>query len=220
MSKVSPSMRLAHRRAFDVPARPAAAPRAVPARLVRGRRLPQHEIGGVLLVGRDLDPGAGDHVVAAAAATAARIRRRRRREQHMAFGGIGVARGDQPLDHRDHLRDVFGGARLDIGRQRAERRHVGVKRGRGARGQRRDRLAVGARRGDDLVLDVGDVADVDDVLRAVFVAQHPVEHVEHHDGAAHCRYGHGRRRSGRRHTSAPAAGRAARRRSLRRVGEL
>src|SRR5205085_1856349 len=59
-------MRLAHRRAFDVPARPAAAPRAVPARLLRRRRLPQHKIAGVLLVGRDLDAGAGDQLVAAA----------------------------------------------------------------------------------------------------------------------------------------------------------
>src|SRR5579884_4397078 len=57
---------LAHRRAFDVPAGTAAAPWARPAGLVGARRLPQHEIAGVLLVGRDLDPGAGDHVLAAA----------------------------------------------------------------------------------------------------------------------------------------------------------
>src|SRR4029453_5237198 len=42
-------------------------PRAVPAWLVRGARFPQHEIGRVLLVGRHLDAGAGDHVVERAA---------------------------------------------------------------------------------------------------------------------------------------------------------
>ena len=84
----------------------------------------------------------------------------------MALGGIGVPAGDQPLDHRDHLRDVVGRARLDIGRQGAERRHVLVKARRGARGQRVDRLAVLARGGDDLVLDIGDVAHIADVARA------------------------------------------------------
>src|SRR6266849_75225 len=36
--------RLGHRRAFDVPARSAASPRAFPARQIRCRRLPQHEV--------------------------------------------------------------------------------------------------------------------------------------------------------------------------------
>lgn len=45
----------AHGRALDVPARPAATPRARPARLLRRRGLPQHEVGGILLVGRDVD---------------------------------------------------------------------------------------------------------------------------------------------------------------------
>src|SRR5205085_7089678 len=58
---------LAHRRAFDMPARPAAAPRAVPTGLVGGGGLPQHKIAGIALVGRDLDPRASDHLVAAAA---------------------------------------------------------------------------------------------------------------------------------------------------------
>ena len=150
---------------------------------VRVRRLPQHEIGGVALVGRHLDAGAGDHLVAAAAGEAAVIRIGADREQNMPFGGVGVARGDQPLDHRDHLRDVRGRPRLDIGRQHAERRHVLVKGGDRAGGQRLDRLAVGAGGGVDLVLDVGDVADVAHMLAAVGFAQQPVEHVEHDKGA-------------------------------------
>src|SRR3546814_13200926 len=52
----------AHRRAFEVPARPPASPGTVPARQVGRARLPQPEIGRVLLVGRDLDPGAGDQL--------------------------------------------------------------------------------------------------------------------------------------------------------------
>jgi hypothetical protein len=56
----------AHRRAFDVPAGAAAAPRAIPAGLVRARRLPQNEVAGVLLIRCDLDPRAGNHVGAAA----------------------------------------------------------------------------------------------------------------------------------------------------------
>src|SRR4051812_20895468 len=49
-----------HGRAFQVPAGPAPAPRAVPAGLTVGRGLPQHEIGRVALIGRNLDPGTGD----------------------------------------------------------------------------------------------------------------------------------------------------------------
>ena len=106
----------------------------------------------------------------------------------MALGRIGVAGRDQPLDHRDHLRHVLGAARLDIGRQGAERRHVRVEQRGRAAGQRLDRLAVVARGGDDLVVDIGDVAHIAYVLGAVGVAQQPVEQVEHDDGAAHCRY--------------------------------
>jgi hypothetical protein len=147
----------------------AAAPRAVPARLVGGRGLPQHEIAGVALVGGDLDPGAGDHLVAAAARQLAVGGPRGDREQHVPLGGIGVAGRDQPLDHRDHLRHVAGAARLDIGRQRVQRRHVGVELRRRARGQRVDRLAVGAGGVDDPVVDIGDVASVTDMLGAVGV---------------------------------------------------
>ena len=89
----------------------------------------------------------------------------------MALGRISMARGDQPLDHRDHLRDVFGRARLDVGRQIAERRHVLVEDRRGAAGQRLDRLAVLAGGGDNLVLDIGDVADIAHMVFAVSVTQ-------------------------------------------------
>ena len=84
------------------------------------------------------------------------------------------------LDERDHLLDVFGGARLYTRRQAAERRGIGVELRRGLLGQFADRDALlrGAR--VDLVVDVGDVADVNHVLRPIDVAQKPEEHVEGH----------------------------------------
>ncbi len=57
----------AHRRAFDVPAGTAPAPRAFPARLVVRRLLPEHEVGGILLVGIDGDARAGQLLVELAA---------------------------------------------------------------------------------------------------------------------------------------------------------
>ena len=92
----------------------------------------------------------------------------------MTLGGIGVSGRDQPLDQGDHLRDVGGRARLDIRRQRTERRHIGVKLGGGPRRQRVDRLAALARGGNDLVLDIGNVAHITDMLGAVGVPQHAV----------------------------------------------
>src|SRR5271168_3589648 len=53
----------AHRRAFEMPAGPATAPRAVPAGLVGSRGFPEHEVLRVSLVGRDFDTGAGDQLV-------------------------------------------------------------------------------------------------------------------------------------------------------------
>src|SRR3546814_16463891 len=49
---------------------------------------------------------------------------RRHMEERMALGRIGMAALDQPPDHGDHLVNVRGGARRDIGRRDAKRRHV------------------------------------------------------------------------------------------------
>ena len=45
----------------------------------------------------------------------------------MVLGDIGMARGDQPLDHRPHLADMLGGPRLDGRRQATKRGNVLVK---------------------------------------------------------------------------------------------
>ena len=177
-------MRLAHRRAFDVPARPAPAPRAVPARLIRRRRLPQHEIAGVALVGRDLDPGAGEHVLAAAARQPAVVRLRGDREQHMALGLIGVA----DAISRSIIAIICGTCSVQRGSTSGGNApsaamsswNTAVVR----RGQRRRSARLVARRGDDLVVDVGDVAHIDAHVGAEVAAQQPVKHVEDHDGRA------------------------------------
>ena len=172
---------LAHRRAFDVPARPAAPPGTVPARQLRRRRLPQHEIGGIALVGRDLDAGAGDHLVARAAARACRNRgMRRHREQHVMFGDIGVAA------RRSAARSWRSSGRY--ARWRAARHRAAAQPSAAASSWKMPRpsrsvsarmvLAVGLGRGVDLVVDVGDVADIAHVVRAIELAQQPVEHVE------------------------------------------
>ncbi len=189
-----------HRGAFDVPAGTALgddARRRRPGRLAGFGRLPQHEVGDVALVGRDIDSGAGDHLVERALCQRAVARQHRvrgvhrlRREQHMVFGNVGEAAGDELLDDRPHLRNVFGRARLHRRRQATERGHVVLILLIGLLGDLADRLvqrqagkvARGAR--VDLVVDVGDVADIRHVLGAVVMAQHAEQQVEHDRGAA------------------------------------
>ena len=110
-------------------------------------------------------------------------------KQHVVLGDIGAALVDEALDHRLHLIDMLGGARLDGGIERAERGHVLMELRLGLLGDAPDRLVQrqtgiilrGAR--VDLVVDVGDVADIGDVLRPVDVTEQPKQHVEHDDGA-------------------------------------
>ena len=180
---------LAHGRAFDVPARTAPAPGAVPARLLGRGLLPEDEIGRVLLVRVDGDAGAGELVLEVAARELAVVGHRADIEQHLAAGLVGVAALDQRADERLHLGDIVGGARLDRRLEAAERGDVGMILRGGLLGDLADRLVerqVGKSRsgtGVDLVVDVGDVADIGDVVRAVDMAQQTEQHVED-DGRA------------------------------------
>ena len=97
--------------------------------------------------------------------------------------------GDQRLDDLDHLGDVVGGAGL-MGRiEAAERLRIGQKLVRCRLGDAADGLVQGqrwkvARRPVvDLVIHVGDVADIGDGAVAVDPAQQPVEHIEDDDRA-------------------------------------
>ena len=222
MSKVSPRYFHAHRRAFDVPAGPAASPRGCPSR-ARPASDGFHSTKSVgsRLVGRDLDARAGDHFVERAPRQLAVIRHRRHVEQHMALGDIGVAAS------RPAARSARSSRRY--ARSRAARSSAAGSRAPATSSwkcalvsvrQLADRNAAlgGAR--VDLVVDVGDVADIGDVLR------------RHRDGAAggtarrtrspaaHCRYGRSRRPSARRHTCARSPDRAARTRRFCRVSVL
>ena len=172
----------AHGRALDVPAGAATAPRAVPAGRCLVRRLPQHEIHVTALVGCHIDTRTGEHFIQRAARQLPIVLHRRHIEQHMAIRRIGVAIGDELLDDGDHLGDVFGGARLDGGRQNTQRRDVGMELlGRALR-HLTDRDALFPRLCVDLVVHIRDVAHIGHMTGAVNLAQQPEQHVEHDDG--------------------------------------
>ncbi len=172
----------AHRRALDVPARTALAPRRGPAtlgRLVGLGGFPQHEVQRILLgiVGGHALSGA--QVFEGLARQLAVARELAHRVVHVAVGRlVGQAVVLQPADHRQHLRHVFGGARLAVGALHAERVGIFVHGGDEAVGERADGLAVLDRALDDLVVDVGDVAHVGHVIPRR--AQPALHHVEHH----------------------------------------
>ena len=90
---------LDHRGAFQMPAGAATTPRRIPARRVRVRRFPQHEIHRVLLVRRNVDAGAGDHVV-------------ERTARELAIVGLGCDL-EQDVCSRHKKPDVESGGRTD-----------------------------------------------------------------------------------------------------------
>ena len=200
-----PQKRIAHRRALDVPAGAAAdrkrravdRERRVPAGLGVGGFLPQHEIAGVLLVRVDRDPRARLLLVEIALRELAVVGHRRGVEQDFAFRRIGMAAVDERLNQAHHVgaaigarQHVFGRARLMRRRQAAERGHVLLVLFVGRLGDLADRLVqrkpagldlraiVAQRPRVDLVVHVGDVADIGDAVFAVEMTQQPVEHVE------------------------------------------
>ena len=174
---------LDHGRALNVPAGPARPPGAVPDRLVFLGRLPQHEVGGMLLVGGHVHPRAGDHVLHGMTAELAVVRIGLGVEQHMALSGIGRAIVHQPADHGDDRVHGLGRPRLVRGAQGAQLRHVGVVDPQIAVGDRRDRHAFLGGLLVDLVVHVRDVGRIDHVLSPIEVAQQAEQHVEHHHRA-------------------------------------
>ena len=166
-----------HRRAFDMPARTAPAPRRFPTGQVVAGRLPQHEIARVTLVRGHVDAGTGQHFVRVAARKLAVAVEAGHREQHVALGGIGMPIGDELLDHGDDLRHVRGHFRLDVRRHHAQRGHVFTVGGGEAVGDGADRHLL-ARGGVDLVVHVGDVAGV--AQCAETAPQQVGQHPEHH----------------------------------------
>ena len=93
-----------------------------------------------------------------------------------------MAAGDQALDDRDHFRDMFGRARLDIGRQAAQRGDILLEDTVGLFGEFADGDSAFGGAGVDLVVHVGDVADISDMIRAISFAQQAKKHVEDDQG--------------------------------------
>ncbi len=166
-----------HRRALDVPAGEALAP-AVARPLqqtARPGRLPEREVGRIALVGLDVAAMAG-----------AQVSQRVARQPAVAVEpadvvvdvpvrcGVGVAEVLERLGQRQHLGDVIGRAREDVGGQDVDRGLVGMERGFVRVGDLGRRLVLQAGGHQHRVLaavealvaqvaDVGDVLDVEDV---------------------------------------------------------
>ena len=98
---------LRHRGTFDVPARPARSPRAVPRRLAGLGALPQGEVGGMMLAAVSLRARPGQHLGQAAAAQLAVVLVLRAVEVDVTVERIGVALPDQRADDLLHLLDVL-----------------------------------------------------------------------------------------------------------------
>ncbi len=173
-----PQILLAHRRAFDMPARAPVAPRAFPARNVFCRRFPQNEICRVLLVGGDFNPRAGDLFVAVAAGKFPVIVPGRHVEQHMAVRLVGVPLRDQIHDHRNHRRNMVCRPRLLVRLDAAQSQRIFVKPFNGLFRQIADGDALLRRPRVDLVVNVSDVPHIGHL--AVQVTQQPVQNIEHH----------------------------------------
>ena len=105
----------------------------------------------------------------------------------MILGDIGDAAVNELVDHGAHFFDILSGARLDVRRQAAERGDIFVElplgrfRHLGDRFVERQVREVAGSARIDLVVDVGDVADVLHMLRPINVAQEPDEHIEYDD---------------------------------------
>jgi hypothetical protein len=166
-----------HRRALDVPARPASPPRRRPLQLTRAGALPQNKITGVALVGFDLDAGASAQFIEALAREPAIVGETGDIEVDVARRALVCApASDQGCDQCEHVVNRCGGTRLTIRRQHPECGLVLVHGRDVALGQDRrlDALLGGA--ADDLVIDVGDVAHVGDGITGM--AQVPHHHVK------------------------------------------
>ena len=140
--------------------------------------LPEREVARVALAAR-VGVGRGLHVVDLLVGQLAVRRPRPHVEVDVAravLGRVGVAAGDQRGDQLDHLGDVAGGAGLVGRRQHVDRRQRLVELAVHVVGEVEPGPALLVGLGQDLVVDVGDVADERDVVPAV--GQPAPQHVE------------------------------------------
>ena len=168
-----------HRRALEVPAREALAParRPLEGALFTGG-LPQREVGRVALVVFDVarGPVARPEIVERVARELPVVLERPDRVvEVVVVGAVGVAGILEPFGEVEHLGDVLGRAREDMGGEDVDERLVGVERGLVCGRDLGRRFVLQARLDEHPVLAaielvVAQVADVGDVL--------DVEHVD------------------------------------------
>jgi hypothetical protein len=164
-----------HGRALQVPAGAATAPRGLPVGLARLGRLPQREVTGVALAGLAVRGGL-EQVVQLLVGQLEVAREGAHVEVDVAVRLVGVTALDEAAHHLDHLGDVPGGTRLVRRREAAEGLVAVVERPLVLVADGPPGAALVVRLGDDLVVDVGDVADERDVVAAVLEpAAHDVE---------------------------------------------
>ncbi len=109
-----------------MPAGEALAPRGGPLHEALGLgRLPQGEVGGIALVGLDLDPGAGPRGLHPLPGQAPVRREGADVVVDRAVHLVGQALGQQGLDHGDHVRDVVGGPGHDVGQADVDQGLIG-----------------------------------------------------------------------------------------------
>src|SRR5439155_220383 len=139
------------------------------------------EVEWISLAGIGLDPLPGAYVVEGAARQLPVPGERLDRVVHVALDDVRHALVDEPFDQQAHVEDVARRARRDVRRTHPERGHLLVVGTRVLLGDLPGRAAFlgGAR--DDLVVDVGDVADVGDPVTEEL--QRAADHVERHGGA-------------------------------------
>ena len=159
-----------HRRALNVPAGAAFAPRRRPEvrAILRFAGLPQSEVGSRLafifigvvgfaggVLGLGLELGEVDMVQLTVIRAGADLE-----VDRAILGDVSVAAVDEGLDHRDLLRDMLDGARLDMRGQETEGLTVGVELIGPGLGESVQGLADCLGAADRLIVDVGDIADV------------------------------------------------------------
>ena len=163
---------LCHGRTFDMPSRTpfASVKRVIPARLVIIAWFPQDKVRRIALVRGHLDPRTSNHVIHTAARQLAIARHGGDAEQHMPLSHIGMAFFDQQRDHGNHLVNEGGGTRLMVRRQRPQCGYIAVKAGDRIVTQLPDINIAFSGTGDDLVINIGDVAHIGH-LRIVMTQQ-------------------------------------------------
>jgi hypothetical protein len=155
---------LRHGGAFDVPAGATLlAPGARPARRLGVAGFPKHEVGRVLLVAGHIDPRAGDLFVAILVGEPAVVGPGRHVEQHVSvLQRVGMAARDQPRYGPPSPGSSQSRAAPRRG-QAAQRDAVLAEPGDGGLRQLADLDAALLGPSVNLIVDIGDVPDVDDL---------------------------------------------------------